>query len=457
VQPDDMILVSVDDHVVEPPDMWRGRLPAKWRDRAPRLVRKPDGTDVWVFEGQQVPNIGLNAVAGRPPEEYGMEPTSLDQLRPGNYDVDRRIDDMNASGILGSMCFASMCGFCGELFAKQPDKQLAREMVRAYNDWHIESWCGAHPGRFIPLAIPMLWDPSAMAEEIRRVAKLGCHAIAFADNPTGLGYPSLHADYWKPVWDACSDEGTVLAIHIGSGTGMKLQDTEAPVEIMITSTPISLFGCASELVFSKFLRNYPDLKIALSEGGIGWVPYFLERCDYVYQHHRHWTHQDFAGKLPSDVFREHIITCFIDDAAGVRNRDLVGLDTITWECDYPHSDSTWPDAPEVLARSFEGVPDAEIDQITHLNAMRHFRYDPFAQRERDRCRVAALRAEAKDVDLSLKSAGGAPPAPEDAPFVTIGHIMKQLASAFATPFDDSAPTPTSGDAEATVRERWDRS
>jgi predicted TIM-barrel fold metal-dependent hydrolase len=451
-----MILVSVDDHVVEPPDMWRGRLAAKWQERAPRLLRKPDGSDVWVFEGQQVPNIGLNAVAGRPPEEYGMEPTSLDQLRPGNYDVDRRIDDMNAAGILGSMCFASMCGFCGELFAKQPDKQLARVMVQAYNDWHIESWCGAHPGRFIPLAIPMLWDPPAMAEEIRRVAKQGCHAIAFADNPTGLGYPSLHSDYWKPVWDACSDEGTVLAIHIGSGTGMKLQDKQAPVEIMITSTPISLFGCASELVFSKFLRNYPDLRIALSEGGIGWVPYFLERCDYVYQHHRHWTHQDFAGKLPSDVFREHIITCFIDDAAGVRNRDLVGLDTITWECDYPHSDSTWPNAPEVLARSFEGVPDAEIDQITHLNAMRHFRYDPFAQREKDRCRVSALRAEAEHVDLSLKSAGGVPPAPEDAPFVTIGHIMKQLASAFATPFDESAPTPTAADAEATVRERWDR-
>jgi len=456
VRPDDMILVSVDDHVVEPPDMWQGRLPARWRDRAPRLTRKPDGTDVWVFEGQQVPNIGLNAVAGRPPEEYGMEPTSLDQLRAGNYDIDRRIGDMNASGILGSMCFASMCGFCGELFAKQPDKQLARTMVQAYNDWHIESWCGAYPGRFIPLAIPMLWDPPAMAEEIRRVAKKGCHAIAFADNPTGLGYPSLHADYWKPVWDACSDEGTVLAIHIGSGTGMKLQDTEAPVEIMITSTPISLFGCASELVFSKFLRNYPDLKIALSEGGIGWVPYFLERCDYVYQHHRHWTHQDFGGKLPSDVFREHIITCFIDDAAGVRNRDLIGLDTITWECDYPHSDSTWPNAPEILARSFEGVADGDIDQITHLNAMRHFRYDPFAHRERDQCRVAALRAEAKDVDLALKSAGGAPPAPADAPFVTIGHIMKQLASAFATPFEGSGPTARPADAEATVRERWDR-
>jgi predicted TIM-barrel fold metal-dependent hydrolase len=454
MQPDDMILVSVDDHVVEPPDLFEGHLTPAWRARAPRLVHKPDDTDVWVFEGQQVPNIGLNAVAGRPPEEYGMEPTALDQLREGNYDVDRRIDDMNAAGILGSMCFASMCGFCGELFAKQQDKQLSRVMIQAYNDWHIDTWCGSHPGRFIPLAIPMLWDPKLMADEIRRVAKKGCHAITFPDNPTGLGYPSLHSDTWKPVWDACSDEGTVIAIHIGSGTGMKLQDFEAPVEIMITSTPISLFGCASELVFSKFLRRYPHLRIAMSEGGIGWVPYFLERCDYVYKHHRYWTHQDFGDKLPSDVFREHIVTCFIDDVAGVRNRDLVGIDTITWECDYPHSDSTWPHAPETLARHFDGVSDADVNRITHGNAMRHFRFDPFAKRPREKCTVKALRAEATHVDLSLKSAGGTPPAPADAPFVTIGHIVKQLSTAFATPFDTSGQGTASPEE---TRKRWDRS
>ena len=121
------------------------------------------------------------------------------------------------------------------------------------------------------------------------------------------------------------------------------------------------------------LRKFPDLKIALSEGGIGWIPYFLERADYTYQHHRHWTHQSFGDKLPSDVFREHIIVCFIDDLAGVRTRDLIGVDTITWECDYPHSDSTWPTAPERLWEALAGVSDDEIDKITHRNAMRHFR------------------------------------------------------------------------------------
>ena len=79
----DLILVSVDDHVVEPPDMFEGQLPAKYDDVAPRLVTKPDGADVWVYEGQEIPNIGLNAVAGRPPEEYGIEPTSFDEMRAG--------------------------------------------------------------------------------------------------------------------------------------------------------------------------------------------------------------------------------------------------------------------------------------------------------------------------------------------------------------------------------------
>jgi predicted TIM-barrel fold metal-dependent hydrolase len=457
VKPDDMILVSVDDHAIEPPDMWKGLLPPQWQARAPRLVHKADGSDVWVFEGAQIPNIGLNAVAGRPPDEYGMEPTALSQLRPGNYDVHERVADMNAAGILGSMCFPSMTGFCGELFAKQADKELARVMLQAYNDWHIGGWCGAEPGRFIPLAIPILWDPKLMAEEIRRVARKGCHAISFPDNPTGLGYPSLHNDYWEPVWKAASDEGTVLAIHIGSGTGMKLQDTAAPIEIMIHSTPVSLFGCASELVWSKFLRRYPQLKVALSEGGIGWIPYFLERADYVYKHHRFWTHQDFGKQLPSDVFREHIITCFIDDAAGIESRHRIGVDTITWECDYPHSDTTWPEAPETLARAFAGVPDTEVRKITYENACRHFRFDPFGRRPKERCTVAALRAEAKHVDLAPKSRGGKPPAPEDAPFVTIGHVMKQLASAFATPFESSAPASAGEEALAQAKKRWDRS
>jgi hypothetical protein len=369
-----------------------------------------------------------------------MDPQSFDDMRTGCYDIHDRVKDMNANGILGSMCFPSFPQFCGQLFARaaQKDEELATALVQAYNDWHIDSWCGAYPGRFIPLAIPPIWDVEEMAREVRRVARKGCHAITFADSPGGLGgYPSLHNEHWDPFWKACADEGTVVCIHIGSGAGMKLEDPGAPVEVMIVSTPISLFNCATELVFSPIFSKFPTLKIALSEGGIGWIPYFLERIDYVHQHHHRWTLHGFPnGKKPSDVFREHVICCFIDDAAGVRNRDLIGIDNITWECDYPHSDSTWPTAPEILWKSLVGVPDDDIHKMTWRNTTRHFQYDPFKHIPKEQCTVGALRAKAKGVDLTPRVGGGGKvPSDYAKGYATIGDIMKQMATAFSTPFE----------------------
>jgi predicted TIM-barrel fold metal-dependent hydrolase len=433
MRPEDMILVSVDDHVVEPPDLFDGHLPAAYRDKAPRLVHKDDGSDVWVFEGRALPNIGLNAVVGRVPEEYGVEPTAFAQMRPGCYDVGERIRDMNANGVLASMCFPSFPSFSGQLFASCKDKKLSQVLLKAYNDWHIDEWCGSHPGRFIPLSLPAIWDPKAMAAEVRRVARKGCHAVSFSENPEKLGYPSLHSEHWDPFWEACADEGTVVAIHIGSAGGMSFTTMDAPVDVMITVQPINIVSCAADLLWSRVLRRYPTLKVALSEGGIGWIPYFLERADYVHQHHHQWTNQDFGEKTPSQVFREHVITCFIDDPVGIRNRHAIGVDTITWECDYPHSDTTWPRAPEILARSLEGVPDDEVNRITHENALREFRLDAFAHRPREGCTVAALRAESPDVDLSLESHGGKPPTEDAGRPVTSRDIAMQLATAFAAP------------------------
>ncbi len=441
---EEMILVSVDDHVCEPPNMFDNHVPQKWKDKAPQLQRKEDGSDVWVFDGNQIPNVGLNAVAGRPPEEYGMEPTALSQLRKGCYDIDARIEDMNANGVLGSLCFPTVPGFTGELFAKQAkeknDPELAKVMLRAYNDWHIDEWCAKYPGRFIPLAMPAMWDTSLMVEEVRRVAKKGCHAITFPDVPAGLGYPSLHSDHWDPFWKACQDEEMVVCIHIGSGTGMNLQDTTAPIEVMIASTPITLYNCAVELVFSPMFRKFPGLRIALSEGGTGWIAYCLERMDYVHEHHSAWTLHDFPnGKKPSEVFREHVITCFIDDATGIETRDRIGIDTMTWECDYPHSDTTWPRSPEKLWESVADLDDEEIDKITHLNAMRHFHYEPFQHIPREQCTVAALRAQAAHVDLTpIAGKGGKSPSDYEHGYATVGDIINQMAGAFATPFADES-------------------
>ncbi|MEL7207119.1 MAG: amidohydrolase family protein [Actinomycetota bacterium] len=422
MHPDDMTLVSVDDHLVEPPDLFDGLLPAKYADKAPRVVRQDDGTDVWVFEEQEIPNIGLNAVAGRPREEYGVDPTSFDELREGTYDIDRRIEDMNANGVLGSMCFPSFPQFCGQVFAKASEPELGLAVLRAYNDWHIDQWCGSHPGRFIPLSVVPLWDPQLMADEVRRVGAKGCHAVTFSENPEKLGFPSLHDPHWDPFWAACADEGTVVAMHLASSSDVIIPSLSGPITTMITLQPANLIQAAADIIWSRVPQEFP-VTFALSEGGIGWIPYLLERADYVYEHHRTWAGAHMGDRLPSEVFAEHFVACFIDDPVGVHLRDRIGVDRICWEADYPHSDSTWPRSPERLADQLDGVGDEDVAAITHRNAMREFRYDPFAVLDPAECTVGALRARAAHVDTDPVPSGRPVEAPEEP--VTLLALMEK--------------------------------
>ena len=399
----DLIMISVDDHVVEPPTMFDNHVPAAYRDRAPKVVTKPNGDDVWVFNGAEIPNIGLNAVAGRPKEEYGIEPTAFDEMRPGCWDVDERIKDMNAGGILGSMNFPSFPAFSGRLFAAAEDKDMALTMIRAYNDWHVDEWCAAYPGRFIPMALPVLWDAELCAEEVRRMAAKGVHSLTFTENPATLGLPSFHSDHWDPLWRALVDNDVVLSIHLGSSGKLVVTAPDAPIDVMITLQPMNVCQAAADLLWSRVFKEFPTMKVALSEGGTGWIPYFIDRLDRTYDMHHNWTGQDFGSKLPSEVFREHFLTCFIADPIGIKLRHEIGLDNIAWECDYPHSDSSWPEAPEELHRVAAGVPDDELNKITYENAMRWFNFDPFAHRPKEQCTVGALRAEAGDHDVSIKA------------------------------------------------------
>jgi len=401
MQLDDMIIVSVDDHVVEPPDLFERHLPDRYRDLAPRVVHQDDGTDVWEFHGIHIPNIGLNAVAGRPPEEYGIDPTSFDELREGCFDVEKRVLDMSANGVLGSLNFPSLPGFAGRLFGALEDKTAARILTEAYNDWHIDEWCGYAPERFIPLAVPAIWDPEVTAAEIRRVAKKGCHAITFPENPVPLGLPSLHSDHWDPVWQAASDTGMIVCMHIGSSSKLVITSPDAPMDVMMLLQPMNIVQCAADLVYSPIWKKFPDVTVALSEGGIGWIPYFLERLDHTVRTHKAWTGVDFGGQTPSEFFLDHVMLCFITDPVGLKlARDHIGVENITVEIDYPHSDTTWPNAPERLLGEFAqtDLTDAEVNAITYENAMRYFRYDPFSIRPRERCTVGALRAEAIGVD-----------------------------------------------------------
>lgn len=430
----DMILVSVDDHVIEPPDAFTRHFPERLKSRAPVLEHK-DGVDFWMWEGQRYPTIGLNAVVGRPRSEYGMEPNAFSQLREGTYDVHKRVDDMNVNGVLGSICFPTFPSFAGKVFHMQPDREVALAAVRAYNDWHVHDWCAAAPGRFIPLIILPLWDMDATVQEVKRMSALGVHAVTFPDNPALCGLPSLHNEYWEPLWKAFSDHKMVINCHIGTGASAAHASSETPVDAWITTMPMSISNSAADWLFADFWKRYPDLRMALSEGGIGWIPYFLERADFTYEHHHEWTFTDFGSERPSDLFKKHIITCFIDDQFGLKNLSYMNEDMICWECDYPHSDTVWPNCPEYLWAAVQGLPRATVDKVTHLNAMREYSYDPFSILGRENCTVGALRAKATHVDVEPRqNLGGLKPEMADTVRaarkpVTSGDIQKMFARA----------------------------
>ena len=401
---EDMVLVSVDDHVVEPPDMFDGHVPDRFADQAPLVVLDDNGAASWVFGNSRANPVGLNAVASWPKEDWGFDPVGFAEMRPGCYDVGERLLDMDANGVHASLNFPTMAHFSGRFFMNAGDLDLAHVMVRAYNDWILDEWCGADPERLIPLVIGPLWDPELMAAEVRRSAAKGARALSFTEAPHQLGLPSLHSGEWDPLFEALCDEGVVLALHIGSGGSMPTTSPDAPIDVMITlPTQLSL-QVASDLVWGPVLRQFPELRVALSEGGSGWVPSFLERIDRSYRNQT-WTGQDFGDLLPSDVFREHVLTCFITDRSGIKLRDDIGIENLAWECDFPHSDSTWPRSPELLMAEFvdADVSDDDIDAITHRNARRFFGLGALGAGVREQVNVGALRARSADVDTGTTS------------------------------------------------------
>jgi predicted TIM-barrel fold metal-dependent hydrolase len=370
--PDDVQVVSVDDHVIEPPGVFSERLPAKFKDRGPRIEHNDQGHDVWMYDGVAHPSIGLNAVAGKDREDYGLDPTSYDTMRSGCYTPKDRIADMDLDGIHAQTCFPSFPGFAGSTFFRAPDKALATACVTAWNDWMIDEWAGAMPGRQIPLALVPYWDIDATVAEAERIIARGAKTISFTEMPHALGLPSFHSAHWDPFLAVVSEAGVPLSLHFGSG-GAPTVAPDAPF-----TTAIALFGLNSQmatidLMNTRLFERFPKLKFAMSEGGIGWMPYILERADYTWERHRFYTGMVDARR-PSEIFHDHIFGCFIADDAGLANIDRIGEDNIMFESDYPHSDSNFPHARKMLAESLAHVPDDVARKIAEDNARKLFHF-----------------------------------------------------------------------------------
>ncbi len=393
-------MISVDDHVIEPPNVWQDRVAAKLRDRAPRLVSDADG-EVWLWEGRRYPTAGLSAAAGKKREEFSPFPLTFADMREGCYEPLARVADMNRDGVLASLLFPTFPRFAGPLFSETPDHELGLACIQAYNDWMIDEWCAAAPGRFIPMIIIPYWDGRLAAEEIERCAAKGAKAITFPENPVPLGFPSLHdhGRHWDPVFAAASETGMPLCTHIGSSGALPNTAPDAPMLVSTALAVINSQFTLTDWLYSGNFVRFPDLKLCLSEGGIGWIPYVLERCDHVLETQRAWAAKaididydtgtasadetravvdeiDAFSSLPSTLFREHVYGCFIEDAFGSQNIRTIGVENVMIETDYPHTDSTWPDSLATAHKRLQALTEDEQYLVLQGNARRVFNFEP---------------------------------------------------------------------------------
>ena len=393
-------IISVDDHVVEPPNVWQDRLPSKYADVGPRVVMAPagdvefkggklsitpgakgSGKDVawWFYEELRRPLMRLDAAVGYDRDDVDLRLVSYDEMRPGSYSVPERLVDMDTNWIESSLCFPTFPRFCGQTFTEAKDKELALLCVKAYNDWTVDEWCAPSEGRLIPLIIIPLWDAQLAADEVRRNAARGVHAVCFSEIPPFLGLPSVHDKdrYWDPFFAACEETDTTINMHIGSSSKMPSTSADAPAAVGSTLTFANSCYSLIDWLMSGVFTRFPRLQIAYSEGSIGWLPYVLHRADVVWEENRGWGGiGDTVTEPPSELFRKHVYGCFFDDPHGLRSLDEIGEDNVTYESDYPHSDSTWPNTRSIAEEQMKHLDRATVEKIVRGNAIRMLHLSP---------------------------------------------------------------------------------
>jgi predicted TIM-barrel fold metal-dependent hydrolase len=392
-------IISVDDHVVEPPHLFKTWLPDKYKNdpRAPRVEDRgiakmtylggvrydfqwdddAPKSSCWFYEDLIAPHKRHVASVGFARDDMTMAPITYSEMRPGCYDPKARLEDMDVDGVETSLCFPTFPRFCGQTFAEASDKDLALACVYAYNDWMVEEWCGDSDGRLVPLPIIPLWDVELAVAEIYRNAARGCTAVAFSEITAKLGLPTLHSGYWEPFFAACADTETVVCMHIGSSSQMPATSSDAPPAVAATLSFGNAMSSLSDFLFSGVMVRNPKLRLAYSEGQIGWLPYILERADDVWMEHRAWGGvKDVILEPPSTYYHDRIFGCFFRDRHGLESLHRIGEDQVTFETDYPHTDSTWPDTQKIFAEQVAHLDDATVLKIARTNAINMLRLSP---------------------------------------------------------------------------------
>jgi len=387
-------IISVDDHVIEPPTLWQERLPEKYRDAGPKVVRKRGQmafaggkltfeesadapvVDLWVYDDLVWPIPRGMAQVGHL-DDLSASSVNYDDIAPGCWQQSPRLADLAANHTDGSLSFPSFPRFCGQTFTERKDKDLALLCVRAYNDWMIDEWCAGEGARIlIPLTLIPLWDPELAATEVRRCAEKGSFAVAFSENPVPLGLPSIHGPHWDPFLAACEETQTVINMHIGSSSQMAITAPDAPLEAGMALTAENSVHAFVDWLTSGVFARRPGLKVALSEGQVGWMPFMIERLDSVWERSHFYGNRlrEALPEPPSSYIASHLYGCVFDDVEGLLRRDVIGMGQIMFETDYPHSDSTFPNSREAAEKVIKmaGLSEEESYQLLRGNAIECF-------------------------------------------------------------------------------------
>ena len=366
-------VISVDDHVVEPPHLFSTYMQPALRDRGPQLVENEKGHQLWEFDGNRYMQMGMNAVAGRRPDSVKLEPFRFEHMRPGCYDIEARIRDMDLGGIWAMLNFPSqITGFCGTVFARASDAEVGLDAVRAWNDWLFAEWFEPHPTRVIPGGITYLGDPALAAAEIHRNAERGFVSVTLPERPHAIGLPSLwDRTFWDPIIQACVDTDTVISLHVGSSGLHEIPAGAPALQLGATMFGQLSLGACAEWLWSGYPVDNPTLKIAMSEGGIGWVAMLIDRLDNIVDRSGYGLGWD---ERPSDVLRRNFWFCTLDDPSTIATRHTIGVENICVETDYPHGDSTWPGTQDVIADAWADLPDDELRKICSENAAALYRH-----------------------------------------------------------------------------------
>ena len=453
-------MISVDDHLIEPPNTWTDRLPAKCREEGPHWISDEKG-ESWLFEGKRFPIGGAVTAGAFPPEKrpQPFQPLRWGEIPKSCYDPKARIEAMNTDRVAAALMFPNLPEFAGNLFQRTKDRELALLCIRAYNDWLLDEWCTPYPDRFIGLALIPMWDPKLAAAEAERAIAKGARSVAFSLAPQNLGFPGIHSHdgYWDPLFSVMNEANLPLSSHLG--TDLNVEVTLFDMETMAAAIKrgglnmgavrdhiskgddvalaklaksgngpseasqlrrrsmgsthprvagiMTQFGAQAPLLewlFSGNFDRFPNLKVVLSENGIGWIPAILASADWMLEMSRSRVTQphdaennpllteearkmaaitmaaraerDKKAPLPSEVFRKHVYGCFINDSVGVKLLDEIGIDNVLIETDFPHNATWFPHSMEKAQQALAHLSKQDRYKILRGNAERLFQLTP---------------------------------------------------------------------------------